>query len=212
MDTSRAAIARWPVARLRCRRMARRIRSHPEVLVSTPLFELAIQDAVSWLRDQPAESVDLLITDPAYESLEKHRAVGHDHSAEAQQVIEQRLVQDFPQRAVRGAVCRGISRASAQHALLPVLRRRDDVCRQAGGRACGVPVLEAARVGQAHHRHGLPLPGPLRVHPVLRKGEAPSERPRHSGRDLDSQNPWRLPGREACRRVGDPDRPELHGR
>jgi len=56
--------------------MARRIRSHPEVLVSTPLFELAIQDAVSWLRDQPAESVDLLITDPAYESLEKHRAVG----------------------------------------------------------------------------------------------------------------------------------------
>ena len=34
------------------------------------------QDAVGWLRDQPAESVDLLITDPAYESLEKHRAVG----------------------------------------------------------------------------------------------------------------------------------------
>jgi site-specific DNA-methyltransferase (adenine-specific) len=33
-------------------------------------------DAVDWLRDQPAESLDLLITDPAYESLEKHRAVG----------------------------------------------------------------------------------------------------------------------------------------
>ncbi len=31
---------------------------------------------MSWLRDQPAESVDLVITDPAYESLEKHRAVG----------------------------------------------------------------------------------------------------------------------------------------
>jgi site-specific DNA-methyltransferase (adenine-specific) len=44
--------------------------------VTTPSFELSTQDAVSWLRDQPAESVDLLITDPAYESLEKHRAIG----------------------------------------------------------------------------------------------------------------------------------------
>ena len=43
----------------------------------TPIpFELFTQDAVSWLRDRPAESVDLLITDPAYESLEKHRAIG----------------------------------------------------------------------------------------------------------------------------------------
>jgi site-specific DNA-methyltransferase (adenine-specific) len=43
----------------------------------TPVpFELFTQDAVAWLRDQPAESVDLLITDPAYESLEKHRSVG----------------------------------------------------------------------------------------------------------------------------------------
>jgi len=39
-------------------------------------FELATQDAVRWLADQPAESIDLLITDPAYESLEKHRAIG----------------------------------------------------------------------------------------------------------------------------------------
>jgi site-specific DNA-methyltransferase (adenine-specific) len=44
--------------------------------VSTPLFELSNQDAVEWLRSLPAASVDLLITDPAYESLEKHRAVG----------------------------------------------------------------------------------------------------------------------------------------
>ena len=43
----------------------------------TPIpFQLSTQDAVGWLRDQPAESVDLLITDPAYESLEKHRAIG----------------------------------------------------------------------------------------------------------------------------------------
>jgi len=40
------------------------------------LFEISNIDALSWLRGQPAESVDLLITDPPYESLEKHRAVG----------------------------------------------------------------------------------------------------------------------------------------
>ena len=44
--------------------------------VPPPSFELANLDAVRWLQDQPSESIDLLITDPAYESLEKHRAVG----------------------------------------------------------------------------------------------------------------------------------------
>ena len=43
----------------------------------TPVpFQLFTQDAVTWLQSQPAESIDLLITDPAYESLEKHRAIG----------------------------------------------------------------------------------------------------------------------------------------
>src|SRR6478735_7426441 len=44
--------------------------------VSTPLYDLSVLDAVEWLRARPAESIDLLVTDPAYESLEKHRAVG----------------------------------------------------------------------------------------------------------------------------------------
>ena len=44
--------------------------------VTQPLFELSAQDAVDWLRTLASESIDLLITDPAYESLEKHRAVG----------------------------------------------------------------------------------------------------------------------------------------
>ena len=39
-------------------------------------FELSAKDAVAWLQELPDASVDLLITDPAYESLEKHRAVG----------------------------------------------------------------------------------------------------------------------------------------
>ena len=44
--------------------------------MSTPLFDLAALDAVEWLRRQPGESIDVLVTDPAYESLEKHRAIG----------------------------------------------------------------------------------------------------------------------------------------
>ncbi|HVY30061.1 MAG TPA: site-specific DNA-methyltransferase [Polyangiaceae bacterium] len=45
-------------------------------MTTSPKFQLAQQDAVAFLRALPAESVDLLVTDPAYESLEKHRAVG----------------------------------------------------------------------------------------------------------------------------------------
>jgi site-specific DNA-methyltransferase (adenine-specific) len=48
----------------------------PEPPVQTPLFDLSVLDAVEWLRAQAAESIDLIVTDPAYESLEKHRAVG----------------------------------------------------------------------------------------------------------------------------------------
>jgi site-specific DNA-methyltransferase (adenine-specific) len=44
--------------------------------VSLPSFEICTGDAVSWLREQPSGSIDLLITDPPYESLEKHRAIG----------------------------------------------------------------------------------------------------------------------------------------
>ena len=45
---------------------------HP---VHTPLA-LASQDAVDWLRSLPDACADLIVTDPSYESLEKHRAVG----------------------------------------------------------------------------------------------------------------------------------------
>ena len=46
---------------------------HP---VKSASFDLAAQDAVVWLRELLSESVDLVVTDPAYESLEKHRAIG----------------------------------------------------------------------------------------------------------------------------------------
>ncbi len=44
--------------------------------MNAPGFALRQMDAVEFLRQLPAESVDLLITDPAYESLEKHRKRG----------------------------------------------------------------------------------------------------------------------------------------
>src|SRR5919112_1042468 len=44
--------------------------------MSQPRFQLTQGDAVAWLRTLPASSVDLVITDPPYESLEKHRAIG----------------------------------------------------------------------------------------------------------------------------------------
>jgi len=39
-------------------------------------WSLAQGDAVAWLAQLPSASVDLVVTDPPYESLEKHRAVG----------------------------------------------------------------------------------------------------------------------------------------
>jgi site-specific DNA-methyltransferase (adenine-specific) len=41
-----------------------------------PLQETMCADAIDWLRARPSESVDMVNTDVAYESLEKHRAVG----------------------------------------------------------------------------------------------------------------------------------------
>ena len=39
-------------------------------------MQLAQMDAVAWLKSLPDNSIDLMITDPPYESLEKHRARG----------------------------------------------------------------------------------------------------------------------------------------
>jgi site-specific DNA-methyltransferase (adenine-specific) len=47
-----------------------------EDCVSVPAFDLSNRDAVEWLQQLPSETIDLLVTDPAYESLEKHRAIG----------------------------------------------------------------------------------------------------------------------------------------
>jgi site-specific DNA-methyltransferase (adenine-specific) len=43
---------------------------------SAPPFRLHQGDAIDWVRSLPSGSLDLIVTDPPYESLEKHRAVG----------------------------------------------------------------------------------------------------------------------------------------
>ncbi|MFT3694408.1 MAG: site-specific DNA-methyltransferase [Kofleriaceae bacterium] len=44
--------------------------------MGAPRFQLHHGDAVAWLRTLDAGSIDLVVTDPPYESLEKHRAIG----------------------------------------------------------------------------------------------------------------------------------------
>src|SRR5215204_277879 len=44
--------------------------------MSTSGWQLHQADAVDWLRTLAPASIDLVVTDPPYESLEKHRAVG----------------------------------------------------------------------------------------------------------------------------------------
>ncbi len=45
-------------------------------VVNPPRFEVHQTDAVEWLGSLDDSSVDLVVTDPPYESLEKHRAIG----------------------------------------------------------------------------------------------------------------------------------------
>jgi len=48
-----------------------------EILIeNTPRFSITKSDCVAWLKTLPDESVDLCVTDYAYESLEKHRSKG----------------------------------------------------------------------------------------------------------------------------------------
>lgn len=46
------------------------------LMAEHPHFSLSQFDAVDWLKSMPSESLDLIVTDPPYESLEKHRAIG----------------------------------------------------------------------------------------------------------------------------------------
>jgi len=59
-------------------------------------YHLAPSDAVEWLRSLPEASVDLVITDPAYESLEKHRAIGTTTRLKRSKASSNHWFQIFP--------------------------------------------------------------------------------------------------------------------
>jgi site-specific DNA-methyltransferase (adenine-specific) len=61
-------------------------------------FGLSQLDAVDWLRGLPAESLDLLVTDPPYESLEKHRAIGTTTRLKVSAASSNPWFQVFPNR------------------------------------------------------------------------------------------------------------------
>ena len=66
--------------------------------VSGSSFGLSQLDAVEWLRGLPAESLDLLVTDPPYESLEKHRAIGTTTRLKVSAASSNTWFQVFPNR------------------------------------------------------------------------------------------------------------------
>ena len=72
--------------------------------MTTHAFDLGRLDAVRWLQTLPSQSVDLLITDPGLRVAGEAPRRRHDDAAEAQQVVEQRLVPGVPERALRRAV------------------------------------------------------------------------------------------------------------
>ncbi len=59
-------------------------------------FSLSQLDAVAWLDMLAAESLDLVITDPPYESLEKHRAVGTTTRLKKSKASSNEWFQIFP--------------------------------------------------------------------------------------------------------------------
>ncbi len=61
-------------------------------------FQLSNRDAVDWLRSFPDKFFDLLITDPAYESLEKHRKVGTTTRLKHSQSSSNDWFEIFPNR------------------------------------------------------------------------------------------------------------------
>ena len=90
--------------------------------MKTPLFELSALDALSWLREQPAESVDLLITDPPYESLEKHRAVGTTTRLKHSKSSSNDWFQVFPNAKFPELFEQVFRVLKPQHAFLSLLR------------------------------------------------------------------------------------------
>ena len=169
-------------------------------------------DAVEWLRSLPDDCADLIVTDPPYESLEKHRAVGTTDAPQAQQGFQQRLVSHLPKQPVQGAVVGAVPGVEEEQALLHLLRPGDDVRAEARCRGGRLPLLEADRVGQDGDGDGLPLSRAVRIRTVLRERQAQAQRSLDPGRTRVQTGEERIPGGEAAGADSDSDHAELRGR
>lgn len=61
-------------------------------------YELAQQDTVEWMASLGFKSVDLIVTDPAYESLEKHRAKGTTTRLKSSKASSNKWFEIFPNK------------------------------------------------------------------------------------------------------------------
>jgi site-specific DNA-methyltransferase (adenine-specific) len=72
-------------------------REYGQFAMNQPVpFRLNQADAVVWLRSFDAASVDLVVTDPPYESLEKHRAIGTTTRLKQSKASSNQWFQIFP--------------------------------------------------------------------------------------------------------------------
>ena len=121
-------------------------------------FQLHTGDAVDWLRTLGSDSVNLVITDPAYESLEKHRAIGTTTRLKHSKASSNDWFQIFPNQRfpeLFAEVYRVLQKNS--HFYLFCDQETMFVAKTPRG-SCGVPVLETTHLGQAANWNGVPLP------------------------------------------------------
>lgn len=78
---------------------------HAVVLLYKNLMNLFQDDAVKWLSTLDKASVDLLITDPPYESLEKHRKIGTTTRLKVSKASSNQWFEIFPNDRFEALLC-----------------------------------------------------------------------------------------------------------
>ncbi len=159
-------------------------------------FGLHQGDAVEWLRSLPSSSVDLLITDPPYESLEKHRAIGTTTRLKHSKASSNDWFQIFSEQPLCGVVRRSVSRlARNSHFYLfcdpETMFVAKPIAEQCGFRFWKPLVWDKQKIGMGYHyraRYEFVL--------VLRKRQAQAQRLRDPGCDRVRTHSQRLPYRK----------------
>ncbi len=86
-----------------------------DLLAPGERFKTRQLDAIEWLTSLPSGSIDVVVTDPAYESLEKHRAKGTTTRLKVSDASSNAWFPIFPNTrfpALFGAIYRALSRNS----------------------------------------------------------------------------------------------------